>query len=140
MRGDTLPRYGGVMLTVDDTAQLALALPGVTEVERHGHRAWSVGGTVFAWERPFSKADIKRFGDTAPPDGPILAFRVSDLSEKEAAVAADPRAFFTISHFDGYAAVLVQLSKVSTRAMTEALLDAWLASAPPDLAAQHGQP
>ena len=127
------------MLTVDDTAQLALALPGVTEIERYGHRAWSVGGKVFAWERPFSKADIKRFGDATPPDGPIVAFSVADLNEKEAALAANPRAFFTISHFDGYAAVLVQLAKVTKKAMTEALLDAWLAVAPPDLAAAHVQ-
>jgi hypothetical protein len=34
-------------------------------------------------ERPPSKADIKRFGDTAPPEGPILAVRVADLGEKK---------------------------------------------------------
>jgi hypothetical protein len=127
------------MLTVDDTAQLALALPQVTEIERHGHRAWAVAGKVFAWERPFSKADIKRFGDTTPPGGPIVAFQVADLSEKAAALAANPRAFFTISHFDGYAAVLVQLTKVTKKAMAEALLDAWLATAPAELTEQHAQ-
>jgi hypothetical protein len=128
------------VLTVHDVARLALALPGVTETERYGHRSWAVAGKVFAWERPFSKADIKRFGDATPPDGPIVAFRVADLSEKAAALAADPHAFFTISHFDGYAAVLVQLTQVTEQAMTEALLDAWLATAPSDLAARHAQP
>jgi hypothetical protein len=39
-------------------------------------------------ERPPSKADIKRFGDTALPEGPILAVRVADLGEKEVVLAA----------------------------------------------------
>jgi hypothetical protein len=34
-------------------------------------------------------------------DGPILAVRVEDLGEKEAVLAAQPKAFFTIPHFDG---------------------------------------
>ena len=82
---------------------------------------------------PFSKADIKRFGDAAPPEGPILAVRVADFGEKEAALAAQPGAFFTIPHFDGYPAVLIQLKNVSRTALREAITDGWLASAPPAL-------
>ena len=46
------------------------------------------------------------------------------------------RSFFTISHFDGYSAVLIQLRKVSAPALREAVTDGWLACAPPALANQ----
>ncbi len=116
---------------------MARDLPEVTEGERHGSRTWSVAGKVFAWERRFSKADIRRFGDASPPDGPILAVRVADLGEKEAVLAAQPKAFFTIPHFDGYAAVLIQLKAVTKRALREAIVDGWLACAPPRLAEEY---
>jgi hypothetical protein len=118
------------VITLDDVARIALALPEVTEGERHGNRTWAVAGKGFAWERAFSKADIRRFGDATPPEGPIVAIRVADLGEKEAVLAANPDAFFTIPHFNGYAAILVQLTKVTEPAMREALLDGWLACAP----------
>jgi hypothetical protein len=124
------------MATLDDVARIASALPEVTEGERYGNRTWSVRGKAFAWDRPFSKADIRRFGDQTPPDGPILAVQVEDLGEKEAVLAANPDTFFTIPHFDGYSAVLIQLPKVSVRALRDALTDGWLTCAPSALARQ----
>jgi hypothetical protein len=124
-------------VTLEEAAAWAMALPDVTETERYGHRTWTVRGKHFAWERPYSKADLKRFGDQTPPDGPIVAVRVEDLGEKEAVLAANHRGFFTIPHFDGYAAVLVQLKAVGKKAFKDALLDAWLAVAPPKLADEY---
>jgi hypothetical protein len=122
------------MATIDDVAALAQAFPEVSEGTSWGHRTWKVGDIGFAWVRPFSKADVKRFGSEPVPDGPIVAVRVDDLGEKAAVLAAGRPGIFDIAHFAGYPAVLVQLSAVRTPHLREALEDAWLCCAPPALA------
>ena len=125
------------MATMADVARIALALPHVTEGERYGNVTWYVTGKAFAWDRPFSQADLRRFGEVTPPDGPIVAIRTEDLSEKEALLAGGEEGFFTIPHFDGYAAVLLQLNLLTVKVVRAALTDAWLASAPRPLAEEY---
>jgi hypothetical protein len=48
-------------------------------------------------------------------------------------LAANLKGFFTIPHFNGYAAILIQLKAVSKKALREALTDGWLACAPANL-------
>jgi hypothetical protein len=132
--------------TFDDVARLALALPAVAEGTRFNHRTWFVGdpavlGTKgakgargFAWERPFSKADLKRFGNDVPATGPILAVSVGDLVEKEAVLAMNTPGLFTIEHFNNYPAILVALDQVAKKTLKDLIVDAWLACAPRPLA------
>jgi hypothetical protein len=123
--------------TIDDAARIAMALPEVTEGTRWGNRTWLVGGKGFAWERPLSKADVKRWGDAPLPDDPILAVRVDDLGERDAVLAAHPKGFFTIQHFNGYPAVLLEVPNVTKRQLEDAIVDGWLACAPPKLADEY---
>ncbi|MEV0285502.1 MULTISPECIES: hypothetical protein [unclassified Kribbella] len=126
------------MAGFEDVERLVAGLPETAETTRRGSRTWTVGGKAYAWERPFSKADLRRFGDETPPQGPILAVRVEDLAEKEAVLSARAGdGFFTIPHFDNYAAVLIELDKVSEPVLQDALLDGWLVFAPPQLAKAH---
>ncbi len=124
------------MATIEDAARTAAALPEVTETTTFRNRAWAVSGRVFAWDRPFSKADVRRFGDEPVPAGPILAVVVDDLGEKEAVLAARPQTL-TIPHLDGVPVVLVRLQAVDDAALRELLVDAWFAKAPRRLAEAH---
>src|SRR5690349_8596577 len=125
------------MAEMADVERLLALLPGVFGGLHHGHRTWEVAGKGCAWERPVSKADIKRVAGHSVPECPILALVTDGLEDKEALLQAHPGYLFTIPHFANYPAVLLHLSRASTNELREALLDAWLVHAPTDVARSH---
>jgi hypothetical protein len=120
----------------DDVRRIALALPETSEGVSYGNASWRVRDKGFVWERPLRDSDLRALGDPAP-DGPILGARVEHLVAKEALLADDPDVFFTIPHFDGYAAVLVRLEQISLEDLEEVIVEAWLARAPKRLAKKY---
>ena len=143
------------MVTFDDVARIALALPETEETTSYGNTSWAVrsGNRTsrgkraqskgapskgFVWERPLSQKDRKLLTEAGeievPPDEVILAARVEDLAEKEAVLAEHGDAVFTMPHFNGYPAVLVRLDRIDAALLEEIVTSAWLAVAPQKLA------
>ena len=117
------------MATWDDVARVCLALPGTTESTSYGGRAWKVGGKGFVWERPLRSKERADLGDGAPT-GPVLGASVPDEGAKHALIAEEPDVYFTVSHFDGYPAVLARLDELDETALTELAGEAWACRAP----------
>jgi hypothetical protein len=118
------------MATWDDVRKIVAGLPETREETRSsGQLSWRVKDKSLAWERPLRRGDIAALGDGAP-EGDILGVRVADLGVKEALVADSDGAIFTIPHFNGYPAVLVQLDRIDLTELEELLVEAWLCRAP----------
>ncbi len=121
------------MATWDDVRRIALALPETSEQISRENRHWRVKDKNFVWERPLRRSDLQALGEAAP-NGPIVGVRVEHLGAKEALLAEDPDVYFTIPHFDGYAAVLIQLDHIKPGDLEEVIAEAWVARAPKRLA------
>lgn len=115
------------MVTHDDVRALALALPDTREdgplmfYVRHGDTYKGI-----AW--PWRERIHPRKPRVVNPG--VLAVRVPDLDAKEMLLLADPQAFFTEAHYDGYPAVLVRLEQVTRAALATLLQQACAAQAP----------
>jgi hypothetical protein len=69
----------------------------------------------------------------------LLVIRTPDADSKAALVEAEGP-FFTIDHFRGYNAVLVQqsrLGEITRDELAEVITDAWVATAPKKLVREH---
>src|ERR1700722_2159186 len=116
-----------------DVQRLVLALPATDERISREQRQWRVQDKLFVWERPLREKEVAELGDAAP-DGPILGARVEHLGAKQALLEDDPRVYFTTSHFEGYAAILVRLERIALDELEELVTEAWLARAPKRMA------
>lgn len=124
------------MATWDDVRELALELPETSEHVSRGCLQWKVRSKGFVWERPLRRADLDALGiDTQP--GPVLGAATEHEAFKLALIAEDRSVFFTTPHFDGYAAVLVHLDRISRRRLAELVAEAWAAAAPARLVRVH---
>ncbi|BBX74021.1 MmcQ/YjbR family DNA-binding protein [Mycobacterium shinjukuense] len=121
------------MATWDDVARIVAELPLTAE---RSPRDWRVGKKPLAWERPLRPSDREALirAGSEPPDGDILAVRVSDEGVKFALIADEPEVYFTTPHFDGYPAVLVKLAAIEVPGLEELITEAWLTQAPKKLA------
>lgn len=122
------------MADVDDVRRLALGLPETSERPSYGTPGFRVK------DRLFARLRFDGGGRGAPAgagDDDVLVLMCADLAEKEALIAAEPRKFFTTSHYDGYPMVLVRLAAVDPAELRELLVEAWLARAPSRLRAAH---
>ncbi|MFK4761948.1 MmcQ/YjbR family DNA-binding protein [Microbacterium sp. ZW T5_45] len=122
------------MAGIDDVREIALSLPGVEErIGGHtGEAVWRAKNGQFVWIRGPRQTDLRQLADLDRvwPAGPVLGIRVFNLAEKEAMLAAEPDALFTIPHFDGYPAVLLRLDAIDRERLKELVCDAWLLRAP----------
>jgi hypothetical protein len=124
------------MATWDDVRRIALDLPESSERTNRGVLQWRVKEKAFTWERPLRRADYQALGDAAP-EGPIVAVWVSDVGVKEGLLSDDPDVFFTTSHFDGYAIILIRLEKIPVPELEELIIEAWLDRAPKRLVSEY---
>ncbi len=116
------------MVTFADVERFACGLPETTSSPSYGFPGLKVNKSLFARLRGEMLDELDPV--SGAPYGEILMVTVADLGEKEALLADDPGVYFTVPHYDGYAAVLVRLSRVDEEELHELLLEAWLRKAP----------
>jgi hypothetical protein len=77
---------------------------------------------------------------TGEPYDDLVVIITPTEVEKDALVADESTPFFTIDHFKGFAAVLVQqsrLGEISREELAEIITDAWATRAPKKLVREH---
>ena len=104
------------MATEDDVRDIALALPEVTEDQWYGTPGFKVAGKGFLRLR-------------TEAEGGLVVF-LPDLGEKEALLTANPEAYYTTPHYDGYPAILVNLAAADLDELRELIVESWRIKAP----------
>lgn len=125
----------------EDIDAICSALPevelGITWGDRPTYKVTTAGpkGRGFVlYRRPHKTAIDPATGE---PYTDLIVITVPDVDTKAALVEDPATPFFTVPHFDGYNAVLVQLSRLSELErdrLEEILIEAWATVAPRRLA------
>ena len=98
------------MADQDDVRRVALALPGVAEIDSDGFD-FRVGGKGFVWSYPERTPGKPRVIRTD-----IAVLFVGDEAEKQALLLGEPGVFFTTPGYDGWPLVMLRLAEVDARA------------------------
>ncbi len=122
------------MADADDVRRLALALPGVVEIDSDGFD-FRVADKGFIWSYPERSPGQRRVIRTD-----IAVLFVGDEAEKQALLLGEPELFFTTPGYDGWPLVLLRLAQVDVQRLTELVTDAWRMRAPDALAGEHHEP
>jgi hypothetical protein len=112
------------MADADDVRRLALALPGVVEIDSDGFD-FRVADKGFVWSYPERRPGRPRVIRTD-----IAVLYVGDEAEKQALLLGEPEVFFTTSAYDGLPLVMLTLSQVTVDRLRELVTDAWRMRAP----------
>jgi hypothetical protein len=114
----------------DDVRRIALALPGVAEIDSDGFD-FRVAGRGFVWSYPERRPGQPRLIRTD-----IAVLFVGDEAEKQALLLGEPELFFTAPGYDGWPLVMLRLPEVDAERLEELVTDAWRMRAPAALAAE----
>jgi hypothetical protein len=121
------------MADADDVRRLALALPGVAEIDSDGFD-FRVAGHGFIWSYPERRPGRPRLIRTD-----IAVLFVGDEAEKQALLLGEPGVFFTTPGYDGRPLVMLRLAQVDAGRLAELVTDAWRMRAPDTLADEAGE-
>lgn len=111
--------YHAAMADHEDVRRLALALPGVEEIDSDGFD-FRVGGRGFIWSYPERAPGRRRVIRTD-----IAVLYVGDEAEKQALARGEPDLFCTAPGYEDWPLVLVRLPAVDTARLSELITDAW---------------
>jgi len=121
------------MANADDVRRLALALPGVVQIESDVFD-FRVAGQGFIWSYPERRPGKPRLIRTD-----IAVLYVGDEAEKQALLLGEPGVFFTAPGYDGWPLVMLRLAEVDAGRLEELVTDAWRMRAPDAYAGQPGE-
>src|SRR5688572_18851421 len=110
---------------------MALSLPGTREDPDEFR--FLVEGKMFVWLWP-ERVAPKR---ARVPNPDVIVVRVGNDLDKQVLLAMDSNVFFTESHYDGYAAVLVRLPLIDVDLLTDVVTGAWRCRASKRLQAER---